>query len=93
MNSGLSRTLATAAFLLLGALVSDTIWAQTPVYLTQWGSHGSGNGQFAGRLGIATDASGNVYIVDWGNDRVEKFGSAATVTKNFTRGGIKRLYR
>jgi hypothetical protein len=42
-------------------------------YLTQWGSTGSGNGQFEYPGGIAVDSSNNVYVVD--NNRVQKFDS------------------
>ena len=42
-------------------------------YLTQWGSDGSGNGQFEYPDGIAVDSSNNVYVTDDGNNRVEKF--------------------
>ena len=44
-------------------------------YLTQWGSSGTGNGQFAGPIGIAVDSSNNVYVADESNNRVEKFDS------------------
>jgi tripartite motif-containing protein 71 len=36
-------------------------------YLTQWGSYGSGNGQFEYPQGIAVDSSNNVYVTDSGN--------------------------
>jgi DNA-binding beta-propeller fold protein YncE len=42
-------------------------------YLTQWGTFGSGNGQFNYPHGIDVDPSGNVYVVDTDNDRVQKF--------------------
>src|SRR5262249_29874457 len=42
-------------------------------FLTKWGSMGSGDGQFANPRGVATDAAGNVYVADAGNDRIEKF--------------------
>ena len=45
-------------------------------FLSKWGSLGTGNGQFNGTAGIATDAStGNVYVGDSDNNRVEKFDS------------------
>ena len=44
-----------------------------PTYLTQFGSAGSGNGQFEYPLGIAVDSSNNVYVADSDNNRVEKF--------------------
>jgi sugar lactone lactonase YvrE len=47
-------------------------------YLGQWGSYGSGDGQFHNPTGVTTDASGDVYVADYGNDRIQKFtGSGA----------------
>jgi RTX calcium-binding nonapeptide repeat (4 copies)/NHL repeat len=34
---------------------------------------GPGDGQFNGLAGLATDSSGNLYVADWINDRVQKF--------------------
>jgi DNA-binding beta-propeller fold protein YncE len=48
----------------------------------QAGISGSGNGQFSAPYGLATDSSGNVYVVDAGNNRIEKFSSSgAYLTK------------
>jgi tripartite motif-containing protein 71 len=44
-------------------------------YTTQWGSYGTGDGQFSGPEGIAVDSVGNVYVADTGNNRVQKFTS------------------
>lgn len=45
-------------------------------YVTQWGSSGTGNGQFNGPYGVAVDASGTfVYVADYGNHRIQKFTS------------------
>src|SRR3954452_23286218 len=46
--------------------------------VTQWGSSGTGNGQFQVPNGVAADAAGNVYVVDGNGDRVEKFDSNDT---------------
>ena len=50
-------------------------WAggEPPVFVLQWGSNGTGEGQFSGPHGIEVDADGNVYIADTGNNRVQKF--------------------
>jgi len=44
-------------------------------YLIQWGSYGSGNGQFNGPSWVAVDSSGNIYVVDTNNSRIQKFDS------------------
>jgi hypothetical protein len=41
----------------------------------QFGEEGSGAGQFVEPGGVALDQTGNVYIVDRGNLRVDKFGA------------------
>jgi sugar lactone lactonase YvrE len=47
-------------------------------YQTQWGSEGNGDGQFSYPSGIATDTSGNVYVADRGNFRIQKFDSSGS---------------
>lgn len=44
----------------------------------QWGTKGTGNGQFDGLGGIAVDGSGNVYVSDKVNTRIEKFNANGT---------------
>jgi tripartite motif-containing protein 71 len=40
------------------------------------GTAGSGNGQFSNATGVAIDGSGNVWVADTGNNRIEKFSSS-----------------
>src|SRR5262245_30897493 len=47
-------------------------------FLTKWGSPGSGDGQFSKPAGIAVDGSGNVYVADTGNNRIQKFTNTGT---------------
>src|SRR5438128_1047493 len=61
------------AFLGFASILPATAEAQCPVYLTQWGTEGSGDCQFSGPYGVATDAAGNVYVADRGNHRIQKF--------------------
>jgi sugar lactone lactonase YvrE len=42
-------------------------------YVGQWGSHGSGDGQFDNPRGIALDKDGNVYVTDSNNARIQIF--------------------
>jgi prepilin-type N-terminal cleavage/methylation domain-containing protein len=41
-------------------------------------STGSGNGQFNGPFGIAIDSSGNIWVADYYNSRVQKFNSSGS---------------
>lgn len=51
-------------------LASTHASAMTFSYSNSFGITGSGNGQFRGPTGLAVDNSGNVYVADYGNDRI-----------------------
>ena len=57
-------------------------------YLRQFGKEGSGEGQFKGIGGIATNASGDVYVTDYGNNRVEEFSPTGTFLRQFGSQGL-----
>ena len=42
-------------------------------YITKWGSKGGGDGQFVGPDDIAVNSSGNLYVSDAGNNRIQVF--------------------
>jgi DNA-binding beta-propeller fold protein YncE len=42
-------------------------------FITRWGSHGEEEGQFSYPNGLAADLSGNVYVADTYNQRIQKF--------------------
>ncbi len=46
-------------------------------YLTQWGSSGSGSGQFNGPSGLAVDNASHIYVADTFNRRIQEFGYQA----------------
>jgi sugar lactone lactonase YvrE len=69
---------ALLATILAGVLIPASASAQAPAYITQWGTYGNMDGQFNGPHGVAVDASGNVYVVDYGNSRIQKFMSNGT---------------
>lgn len=53
---------------------SEEVWP--PSFSLHFGTEGSGNGQFKEPQGVAVDAAGDVWTLDTGNDRVEKFSGA-----------------
>jgi len=66
-----------------------------PQYLMQWGVSGSGQGQFAGPLDIAVDNTGNVYVADTQNHRIQKFtstGQFITMWGNYGSGSAEFKY-
>lgn len=62
--------------LLLLLLPASPVLADDPLtFLLKWGSSGSANGQLSLPEGVAVDSSGNVYVVDKGNHRIQRFNS------------------
>jgi DNA-binding beta-propeller fold protein YncE len=87
MTSRHLRIRILAAFFGFVLVIPRTVEAQPPVYLTQWGSYGSGSGQFDAPIGVAVDASGNVYVADGNNHRIQKFtGNGSYLTQWGTQG-------
>jgi DNA-binding beta-propeller fold protein YncE len=80
MNSrSLKLIVVCVFFLLLYIIVVVPVTASVPpFYATQWGSYGTGNGQFNDPLGIAVNATGYVYVADTYNDRIQEFTSTGT---------------
>lgn len=61
---------------------SDTLIIAAGICAYRWGYSGNGNGNFSSPSGIATAPSGNVYVSDSGNNRIQKFTKAGNfVTK------------
>ncbi len=58
-----------------------------PSYSGAFGSEGSGSGQFKDPEGVATDASGNVWVVDMENSRIEKFSGSGSFSATYGSGG------
>jgi hypothetical protein len=57
-------------------------FSSSGTFITKWGSRGSGDGQFNDPWGIAVDASGNVFVADTGNDRVQVFAPVSGEVNN-----------
>lgn len=60
---------------LIPAWLAGPVLAQEtpPAFSVMWGEEGSGPGQFREPTDIDSDASGNLYVVDYRNNRVQKF--------------------
>jgi hypothetical protein len=56
-------------------------------WLMNWGSTGSGPGQFDGVSGIAIDAQGLVYVADRGNQRIQVFNNMGVLQREITGVG------
>lgn len=55
--------------------------------LATFGTTGAGEGEFHGPEGVAFDSSGNIYVVDSGNCRVQKFDDGGRFILQFGRRG------
>jgi len=76
------------ALLSLPFLVPPASAGDPPPYLLQWGTHGSGSGQFYNPNAVAVSNSGIVFVVDTNNHRVQKFdGDGNYMTQWGTQGG------
>jgi tripartite motif-containing protein 71 len=53
----------------------------------EWGSYGSGDGQFGAVGGLAVDSLGHVYAIDSTHDRVEKFDARGRFIASWGRHG------
>jgi DNA-binding beta-propeller fold protein YncE len=70
----LSGLLALTIAALLALAASSASAAETHVFAASFGSEGSGAGQLNEPTGLAVDQqSGDVYVADTGNDRIDKF--------------------
>jgi DNA-binding beta-propeller fold protein YncE len=58
-------------------------------FLMQWGSQGTGDGQFLSPIGIAVDRQGNVYVIDDARDDIQKFDAAGTFQMKWGNHGIR----
>jgi tripartite motif-containing protein 71 len=56
-------------------------------FLGQWGSYGSGPGQFGAVDGLAIDGGGDVYVLDYTHARVERFTASGRLLGEWGRPG------
>jgi hypothetical protein len=58
----------------------------TGTYITEWGTFGSGDGEFNNSTGVAVWGAGNIYTVDLGNHRIQVFGYLKNFLPILTNG-------
>lgn len=77
--------------LVIAYVFSAHTYAQSLTYLNSWGSSGSANGQFTVPYFIAISPSGNVYVTDYDNARVEVFSATGAFQSSFSGSGSSQL--
>jgi NHL repeat len=88
-HAGRLTYLAVAVFALTAALAAGAAQASLLSASGSFGSQGSGNGQFQSPLGVAVQqSSGNVYVADSGNARVQKFSPGGSFIAAFGQGRL-----
>jgi DNA-binding beta-propeller fold protein YncE len=77
--------------LFFGLMSASVTHAETYTFITKWGSQGTGDGQFDYPRGIAVDSSGNVYVADTGNYRIQKFDSSGNFITKWVSDGDEQF--
>jgi NHL repeat len=82
--TGLSTLTVLAGCFAVEAAPGVAFGGHLPAPTSQFGKEGSGNGEFTHPTGVAVDeASGDVYVLDSGNNRVEKFDAEGNYLSQF----------
>jgi len=68
-------------------IVSDCTPCDQVAFVLKWGVFGPDSGQFKYPTGVATDPTGNVYVAEQGNNRIQKFSSTGTYLTQWGTGG------
>jgi hypothetical protein len=82
--------LVLGAVCVAGATAGQQAATAGPSYkkVGQWGKDGTANGQFARAAGLAVDPSGNVYVADADNNRIQVFSAGGKFLRKWgTIGG------
>jgi streptogramin lyase len=86
IGEGCSTSNDCAAGLVCAAATNECAAAYIPI--AQWGGPGTDPSEFNQPSDLAFDAEDNVYVVDWENERVQKFTSGGTFITTFGEAGF-----
>ena len=73
------------------AISSVPALAAAPQLMDSWGSSGSSAGQFSRPAGIVIDSVGDIFVVDPGNNRIQKFDSDGNFLLTWGSAGSHQL--
>ena len=69
------------------------VFNELGIFISEFGSKGSKDGQFFGPTGIALDQNGNVFVSDWENHRVQQFNQNGTFLGKFgSKGKFNKIF-
>ncbi len=78
------------AFFFVFFSLSHSLYAafNSPIFISTFGTAGAGNGQFNRPIGITVhDSTGNIYVTDFGNNRVQIFDTLGNFISTFGSAG------
>lgn len=73
-KSNAKRMVPAAVALIFAVAVMNVGVASAQTFLFTFGSFGHGDGQFNLEINVAVDSSGNIYVSDLNNNRIQVFG-------------------
>lgn len=85
--SSFKKVLAITVFIASMCVATQVDAAADYVYKTYGGSFGSNGGEFNTASNVVLDASGNRYVVDTSNNRIQKFTPAGAYDSQFGSSG------
>jgi DNA-binding beta-propeller fold protein YncE len=88
-----SRWLRGIAGGVVAALMATSVALAAPqiTFLQAWGSYGGGPGQFSFPAAVVTDVTGNVYVADTYNNRIQMFAGSGAFLSAWGYNSVSQL--